>query len=396
MAKIQQQTDLSSRQNFFCQIDIDDIELVPSNILSLTIREWVFDILPRMELILMDDGVLTEGYPVKEGSVVNINLGNNEDDEEMLNMQFSVQDISVDILGDNKMANVSITGLMKTNNMFVIKNRIIKNNNSVDALQQLANEVNVTFSNPDNISTSDKMSWFQLNIDNYMMFQHVLERVSKSNDTILCYGTTQNEIVVKSLHEAAYTSNVHRARYDLDKFALPKTSLKEGDENVMWFNAYDVVNVNGTLHKMGGSGFTLDYYDQSKNQRKTSTIDFEMGDLSTKSNKNMSTRQQQFGMQSNNVYDDYFEAIVRNKQIKASFFGQSIVLAINPITPVRLMDLIDVIIPSLVDDDMNDVYSGEYIVGGITHNVSKGSLYRKRISLHRSGINEATIVQARS
>jgi len=389
MANVRQPTDNSSRQNFYCQIDIDDVELIPNNILSLTIREWVFDILPRLELIVMDDGVLTEGYPVKEGSLINITIGNSNEDEDMISMQFMVQDVAVDVLGDNKMTNVSITGLMKTTDMFTIRNRNINSSLSVDAFQQLAGEVDITFSNPDDISTTDRMTWLQLNIDNYKMFRHVLERSSKSGDTIFCYGNTASEIVVKSLRNATQTSDALRARYDLDKFALPKSRLKNGDEQVIWFNSYDIVNINGLLHKMGGSGFALDYYDQSRNQRKTSDVDFQLGNNTTKINPGQITNHQQFGIINDNVYNDYFEAVVRNQQLRAGFFGQSMVMAINPIANVQLMDLIDVIVPSLVDENMNDVYSGEYLVGGIIHNVSKGMLYRKRISLHRSGLNQS-------
>jgi len=395
MAKIHQPVNTTNRQNFYCQIDIDDVEMVPSNILSLTIREWVFDILPRMELIIMDDGVLTEGYPVKEGSVVNIIIGNSDEDQDMLTMSFDVQNVAVDILSDNKMSNVSITGLMKSTDMFKIRNRSINNSSSIDAFQQLAGEVDIAFSNPDNISVTDRMTWLQLNIDNFKMFKHILDRSSKSGDTIFCYGNTTNQIVVKSLRNATINSNITRAMYSLNNFALPLSQLNNGDDEIIWFNSYDMVNINGFLHKMGGSGFALDYYDQKLNQRKTSVVDFQLGDITTKTNPEQLTNHQQFGMINENVHDDYFEAVVRNQQLRVGFFGQSMVLAINPVMNVQLMDLIDVVVPSLVNADMNDVYSGEYIVGGITHNVSKGMLYRKRISLHRSGMNQATIVQTR-
>jgi len=394
MNKVSQNVDTTSRQNFFCQLEINGVQLIPSNILSLTIREWIFNTLPRIELIIMDDGVLTEGYSVIEGSLIDVSIGNDENDENILSMQFEAQDVAVDVLGDNKMTNIVITGLMKTNNIFKVKNRVIQNRSSIEALTFLANEVGLSIDNLDNISTLDRMSWLQINIDNFKMFKHILARANKPEDVIFCFGNSQSKLNITSLKTIIEKPEIIRCRYNLEKFS--QTSFDQNEKEIVWFNSYDVVNINGTFHKMGGTGFAFDYYDKQVNRKKNSNKNYLIADIEDTSTSNMNTEHQIFGMQSENVYEEYFESIVRNKQLLYSFFGQSMVLAVNPVSIIKLAEKLDVLIPSMVNNEINDVLSGQYIVGGITHNVSKGAFYRKRISIHRSGLNAATIVNVRN
>jgi hypothetical protein len=58
--------------------------------------------------------------------------------------------------------------------------------------------------------------------------------------------------------------------------------------------------------------------------------------------------------------------------------------------PIKLLDKVNLAIPSIIfgnDGNLCGVYSGEYIVCGITHSANSEGIYQKEISLHRNGFN---------
>ena len=66
-------------------------------------------------------------------------------------------------------------------------------------------------------------------------------------------------------------------------------------------------------------------------------------------------------------------------------------LYVNPTDRVKLMDIIKITIPSVIsNDDINEVHSGKWLVGGITHALSIGGAYKRVLVLFRNGFNSST------
>jgi hypothetical protein len=70
-----------------------------------------------------------------------------------------------------------------------------------------------------------------------------------------------------------------------------------------------------------------------------------------------------------------------------------VVIQIDSECDVKLFDKINLVIPSLVSEEFNEVYSGMYLVGGIIHNVCINGIYKKMLSLHRNGMNKSEFVK---
>jgi hypothetical protein len=48
-------------------------------------------------------------------------------------------------------------------------------------------------------------------------------------------------------------------------------------------------------------------------------------------------------------------------------------------------------LPSLIkQNEIQSVYSGNYLVAGVFYKVSRGGLFEKEISCHRNGYNDST------
>jgi hypothetical protein len=168
------------------------------------------------------------------------------------------------------------------------------------------------------------------------------------------------------------------------------------DGNSLYYDAYDILNVTGLYNKMGGYGASFGSYNLRGN------LD---GDLITKmykftdlSNKNrlydgLPASFNNVGIQSNpNVYDEFSRGVVQNYYMKYNFFSVSLGLNINSMTNVKLLDKVNLGLPSTLvsDTGVNDVYSGHYLITGITHNITAGGVYQKQILISRNGVNEST------
>lgn len=378
-----------TRQNFYCKFWIDDVELIPANISYCVIREWVFEILPRLEMTVVDDGVLTEAFPLNDDSVIHLIIGKDPQDDNPIDVFFDIQDFSVDIIGDNKRQAVSITGLLKTNNVFYpVRNRFFRHKTSVDCLRQIAREAELKFDS--SIITNDSMTWLQINLNNYNMIKHLNERAFKPNDAILVYSTLDNFLHVKSLKNSVLNPDTQQARFDIKKYARNNFEEK-ADNKIIWFNGYDVINISGYLNKLYNSGMRIQYYDKQTNKKITVDENFSsFSDNSLNSKRKNIVNDYVFGMLTENTFKNYPKAIIQNKYYRNLFFKQSLLLNINPISQVTLLDKLQVNIPSMIDPDMNDVYSGAYLVGGISHKIYQGGIYEKTISIHRSGINNSS------
>lgn len=382
--------DATQRQNYYCSVYINDAELIPKNIINCSIREWVFDVLPRIELTIADDGVLTELLPLTDETIISIMISKTGESDDILEAEFNVMDYTVDIIS-NQLSNVSMTGLLKTKNMFNKISKSYKNKRVSDVIKIISNDIGLNFKTPSGFLTNDNMTWLQPNISNYDMIKHVIKHSYKVNDAIFCYSDINSDINVTSLLTEVNKPISIKTRFSLEKYTANAFSEK-ADDNTVWFNSYNSVNINGTINNNIGYGVNYSYYD-TKNV-KNKNINFKTNpliDINPKNNCKY-TYSKTFGIQSKNTYADYYNGELTNEYFINSFFVQSLLLNINSLKVVKLFDKLNVIIPSLIDNtEINDAYSGEYIISGILYNISKNNIYRKQINISRSGLNSVNI-----
>jgi len=396
---IQSALNTSNNQLYFCKIFIDEIEIVPENILSLTIREWILDLSPRLELVLNDDGMLSEVFNIDDNANIRVELAKNISDENPIELDFMVQDYNVTTLGNNRSLVIEITGLINSKALFTpIKNRSFSNRSSINTLSVIADECGLTFNAMNNVRTSDNMTWLQINQNNFDFIKHVTKRSYKSNDALFCYCDIYNNLNFASLRLECTKAEVINARYDLYNFSKNEFENTE-DANTLWFNYYDYTNLSGKYNKTNNYGRKLSYYDLNdivseevvSNESLLAETTLKDKDLAGKT-----VRQDTYGIQSDNVHDNYHLALSQNDYFKKNFCSFVLSINVNPIKQVKLFDLIDVMIPSLPNystHEMNDILSGKYIVGGIMYNVTKNGIMKKQLMLFRDGVNKGTFVE---
>lgn len=381
-------------QQFYLELTINGERYNPKNLQYFVIREWIFNILPTIEFQIVDEGFMNETAPLEDACDIEIVLGKNEDDENPIEMVFTLDDYNIGIIGDNRKAVVSISGHLKVDGIFDILSRSFAGKNSVSILRQIASESGLSFSNPRNVVTSDNMNWLQVYMDNYDFIRHVLRRANIPNDALFFYANHSNEFVLTSLVTEIEKKEFKRAKFDIENYN--SFALSDEDIDTIWFGSYNQVNYSGYFNKKVGYGFGYSYYDLDGSvvSKKFDRIK-KFTDLSFRNKNNVgSVSHYNDYVQdyvSRNLYSDkYFESLSRNEYLIANFFANSVILSINSLNQVNLMDTLDVDIPSMLEEEeSNPTMSGPYLVAGIQHEVSNGGTYVKKIALGRNGMNKS-------
>ena len=368
----------------------------PVNIQYLIIREWIFNIIPTIE-IQFDDvgGYLTEIFPLEDAEDIEILLGRHQNDANPIELTFSLDDYNVSVKGDNRLSIVTMTGHLKVDNMFTIKTRAFPTKNSRDVCEQIASEAGLTFSNPHNVTPFDSMTWYQNSLSNFHFIKHVLKRTFVQDDVVFFFANTSKEFVYTSLNVEIGKKDIKKSKFSVEGFELNVKNVDDPDDTI-WFNSYSIVNNSGYFNKKNCYGFSYSYYDLEKNIDKDySAINKKLVDYSFR-NKNLAGQSvdkiSNIDYIERNLYGEkYFESIMRNQFLKNNFFANSVVLNVNSLSQVKLMDTIDVYIPSLsVENESNEVMSGFYLVAGIQHEVTNGGIYTKKLALGRNGMDKSS------
>jgi len=183
-------------QQFYLELTIKGVRYNPLNIQYLVIKSWIFNILPYIEIMFADNGFLMESFPLEDGEDIQITLGKHEDDENPLNLTFSLNDYSIAIAGDNRRSFVTLNGFLKATDMFMLRTRRFPKQNSSLVFSTIASESEIEFSNPFNIVPSDNMTWIQNSQSNFDFIRHVLRRAYVPDDMLMFYATTSNKFEI--------------------------------------------------------------------------------------------------------------------------------------------------------------------------------------------------------
>lgn len=372
---------------FYSKVRINGQLIANNNIDSLTIREWTLGFLPKLELTIYDAGALLESVNLRENDEIDVTLAKHFEVENQLNMVFLLNDYSVSVIGDNRMFQINISGFLKVEDMFIEKTRSFNSSTSVDILRRIASESELGFRNPRNIISADKMNWIQSSKSNYEFIKHVLKRSNVYNDVLFFYADHKNEFVVTSLNK-----EIDKKEERIAKFNVSETETKtDPRDNTVYYNAYDILNKNGYVNKTIGYGSSVDYYNTKENKCIKYDRFKKMGEMSFVDDKYKGNTVYgvQGGIYNNlNLYGEkYYESFIRNSFLIKNFFAFSVVIQINSEENINLFDKINLVMPSNITEEFNEIYSGSYLVGGIIHNIQSGGIYKKMLSLHKNGMN---------
>lgn len=367
------------------------VGIAVDNILYMTIKENILSTLPRLEMVINDVGSLIENNALYDKDILSIVLGTSQENDAIINLDFNVSVFASETDSEDNTSNtIKLVGYLAVDNMFVpYKNRSFEKS-SIDILSEVAKECGLNFKNPQSVKSNDKMFWYQ-DDNNFTFIKHVLKRSYVDNDAVFFYTNAQGDTIYTSLNKEMDKEEDFIARYDRNR--VDNVFLDDDETNVMYYNASDILNLTEMYNNMGNYGASFGLYNlkgETENGIITDVKKFTDLKNRLKEYDGEPTTFNNIGLISNpNVFDQFPKAIIQNFYFKYNLFSVSISLTINASTDVKLFDKVNLAFNSTLDrDTINDVYSGHYLVTGITHNVTNSNKYEKQVILSRCGMNK--------
>jgi hypothetical protein len=393
--KINNKASLTATVNFYSLLTIGEVDVPSESILNLHLYEWIFDIIPRIDIVLNDSGTFNEKYPIVDGTPIKLEYSINEDTENLIVVNFVAESVSIENsnTGENTSSLVRIVGVLKNNKLlFPLISQAFEDQPSSKVIETIAKNTGFT---PDiRIQTSDNMTWLQTHLSNGEMIKDITDRAFLSEaDSVFCFTNRNSEMVYTSIETEAANESKFIAMYSALATSHPG-NMPEDDatKEVITYNSLDYKSLAPIVNKNMAYGSNVSYYDGNNNT--SINLDSDIHSMSTTSLKNKAhageiVDHNVYGIE-NNVHQNYFRSLSENRYIKQGFFSAPIMINSKPNNNLNLFDKIDLTVNSQDGLSTNDVLSGKYLVGGIVHHFSKDGIYNTLLTVFRNGLEPPT------
>jgi hypothetical protein len=388
----------------FCNLIIDKYEISTSNIRNIQIRTWVFDLLPRIQITFRDDSLFFNYSTFTDKSIIEITLGSSEEDFDKKTYYFDLGNYEFNKVND--VSTVTVTGYLKTTNIFQIRTLAYSDMTSNKVIEKIAKDLSLKYKESDGINVSDKMTWLQV-VNNFDFIKYIMNKASINNDIPLIFADLDGNLNYKALKtEINNIRDTTKLEYKTDLFNMKtpasieeyKKKNKKPEKYGNCFS-FSVKNIQQYLDYFIGNGTDICYVDYDTGKPLISTVAGKTYPILTnsenfKSNEGKIVNTEFFGIRNDTTHAKFLFSETENNYNIASFFSQAFCTNVNYLCKLNLLDSVDIDIPSFINNDMTDMnvpYSGKYIVGGMFMNFklsNKSILPSKEVWLFRPGTNK--------
>jgi len=372
---------------------IDSKELPWNNIKSLTIREYVYDVIPRFKLSFTDDGFFSTDNPLCENQIIEIIASYSDSGKNIINQKFKIVTYERTNLSSN-VDNVYIfvvEGIIYTDAKVnrTLYNKSYKQKTFSEVVENIASLSGIN-SNVE-ITSKDRMNWFQTNKSNTSFLNESIYKSSVGdNDTPFCYIDRHSVLNYTSLQTAVKKDTNLILTYSPTE--MSKGNI-DNNSTQRYFTSYTYTDLSGYFNTYGGgNGIKYSYYNESDFVTKNSA-EYKSSGLTkyiNKVNDSVQTQYLQFGTYNQgNLYEDYFDTLVRNQILRGSILSNNLVISAQP-NHYNLLDKINIEIKSKSSSsNVQKPNSGNYLIGGIVHNFSNSGQYAQMLVCFRDGMDGA-------
>lgn len=396
----------SDEQSLYAGLfSIHGTQVINKNIELLEIKEWVLQTLPRLELTFADPKIFFDFIPLQDNDLIDFNLALDSDSVDTVNMKFRLMDFENNIIATNY-SDVRLTAHLDVAEIFnPIRNRAI-NGSSSDVIKQIALESQLDVDI--RIEALDSQIWYQTNMSNYDMINHVANRAFVAeNDAVFVYIDRHGKLIFTSLLteikkkdtiQLFYNEN-RRAPEDVPTEAERKKgaeSTTEQEDNVIYYDTIKYTSKAGYINRTIGYGKSFNYEKLGEKQEIVIADDaHEFTDFSYKDKEKvgLTSNHQYFGMLAGNMHDNYYKAIIQNQYYKTTYFNSPVLITIDPTNKINIFDIVNLRIPLGQGGEVNESYSGKYIVGGIHYYITNKETPSMLLALFRNGINKNSYIE---
>lgn len=407
MADIKKQPD-DNLNPFKLKVTIRGVEVKNSNIVNMIIKESIFGILPLLEMTFNDYGIFTDVYPFGDEDLVEVEISTHKD-LEGIKTTFLISDYNIVPRNTDNMTAyiISFTAFLSSKSMlFPSRSKAFSNARSSDVLEELFNDEG--YDVRETIKTNDTMTWLQTNSSTFNMISHVIDYSYKEDGTmIFAYADKNYNAYIKDLITETRKPKSFDIKQSTDPIKLYYTQLlsEEKKVTVLGYNFFRMGFHPGFNNLTGGYGLRAYAYDYDVPRVFKIPMNGDIHPLTDYSlkkkvntNINYFSKDEHFPMKykGSNFHANYHKAYLQNKFLRKTFFSDLLIVNSYFNDEVKLFDKVNVDINSLANsgaqtNEINKIYSGEYLVVGIISQINNGGNYKSILYLSRGGINQTAL-----
>lgn len=398
-------------EQYLCSVKLNNLKVPTKNIQNIVLREWIFDSICTLEMTIMDSGIYIEMSPLYDESPLEVAISKN-DGSELINLDFVVNNYEYDRLNvdGGDLYAIHLVAVQKTNNFFYPQySRYYDSCSSKEVVKRIAEE-NDNMKFESNVDADDTQHWYQIALTNFDMLKHIAKRsYIKQEDLPIIYMDRTKTLHYNSLRTSckqpakfnAYCDDILALDSGNDKASSDRIKrYKESNtiECLFYKTGFSTKNIASSNNKDMGYGIDMTYFDHQDFYRYV--MNFKFAPLTkyanvNKNNYNHLTQSITYNTVHKNTHKNYLVANLQNQYIKSVFFNSYIQLIMAPNANLKLMDVINVVIPDVIKSKMtgkqevDKVNSGLYLVAGIMHDLQKDGFYSMVVTLIRNGVNKS-------
>ena len=382
-------------------VTINDIDVPFQNIKEFVMRESMFSLGCELDMTFVDPGIFSEIVPICDTSIIKVSFSLDRDRILTINFKIFAHESERTQLDGGTMYIWRVVSVQSTPGTTTgIQTRAFPSMTSKDVLGHLASEMGLTLTS--DISPQDSQTWLQINIGNYSFLKYVVKRAFiQQRDLPIAFVTKEAELKYSSLQTMCNKTEtytfINQDILTIDGQDRVLSKLKESfNQNIMFYRT-GVVSKNFTTIKnyVGAYGRNFSYFDGT--ELREVNLKFPTPSITTNkdraANKKALYDSQTYGLKYGNVHEKYMLAINQNKYISDAFFSSYINVVVNPNFDLKIGDKINMVYIKNLDkyfkgqSSIDEINSGNYIVGNILHNIIPNGTYSMVVTLFRDGLN---------
>lgn len=369
-------------------LKINDIQIPMNNIQALVVREWVFDVFPRMELIFSDVFNLIEISPIKRFDKVSLTMSYDKVSKANVKLDFVVTTVDFESLA----AGIPVKAV-QVNAISCPKEALI-DFRTASYSKMISTEVLSSVYSRNNFKlnkfiekTNDTMTWLQCSQNDLNFVKHVCDRAYISDDDLL-YTYVDRKGLANYISVKNSSSTNKTVKFEHTNAPMPFND----ETSINYFGNYKIRDYSGYVSSDPDNYDSIVSYDekgevtQDNFYENSSSMNFLINNpFVTRTNSNY-VNNEFVPRGYDNTYQNYQVNLSRKDYLEKMFFSTMLTFSTVPNYDVELGDVCEINIPiaKAKVGQKSTNYSGKYFLGGMIHQLIGTNTYQTQYALFRN------------
>lgn len=370
------------------------------NVLHITLREWVFDLLPTIQITFEYQDEFNKYWTLQENDEIVVELGSKTIDKREIVTKtiFELKSWAEIESANGEITTITVVGSLKVTNFFQPVQFRAFDDLSSSVLDELSSELSLEIDK--RVDSKDKMAWIQ-NSTTHKFINHLVSNSWISDkDFLLSFIDRNRKMVVTSI-----LTEIDRQRAKKNFVFWPEAfsedlSQEAVDKKVYPFIGWNTINKSGIKNLQGGYGLSFNKYDYDKLERVMKDINTAY--FTTYGEMSKELRGQGVANidvhQPPSAHENFWLASHLRKLFFSKFFASPKTIMINADADVNLADIVNVSFLKMqtdygVRDSFSPVNSGDYLIGGLTHYIEPPHGMKTFATIFRSGFEKGETME---